>query len=167
MGKVMTNPAKILVLGVGNTLYTDEGLGVRAAEHLLASYEFSENVTVLDGGTLGLKLIDHIIQYDKLIVLDAVLGDESAGSIYRLVGEDLRKSLGFNNSMHQTDLVDTLIFCELIGTRPDTVVIGMEPEDYQTMNTEISSVAAGRLGDMCEAALQEIAGFGGTFSEKA
>ena len=162
----MTKAPEILVLGVGNTLYTDEGLGVRAAERLSALYDFSDNVTVLDGGTLGLKLMDHIVRYDKLIVADAVLGDGEAGTIYRLVGEDLRKSLGFNNSMHQTDLVDTLIFCELVGNRPDTVVIGMEPSDYQTLNTELSAEAANNLDTMCDAVLQEIVKFGGQFSAK-
>lgn len=162
----MTKSPEILVLGVGNTLYTDEGLGVRAAELLLSLYEFLENVTVLDGGTLGVKLIDHIIRYDKLVVVDAVLGGDEPGSIYRLVGDDLRKSLGFNNSMHQTDLVDTLIFCELIGNRPDTVVIGMEPSDYQTLNTEISPKAASNLDAMCDAVLKEIVEFGGQYSAK-
>lgn len=159
----MTKSPEILVLGVGNTLYTDEGLGVRAAERLLSLYQFSENVTVLDGGTLGMKLINHILNYDKLIVIDAVLGGDKPGSIYRLVGEDLRKSLGFNNSMHQTDLVDTLIYCELLGNRPDTVVIGMEPSDYQTLNTELSPEAAHKLDAICESALQEITKFGGEY----
>lgn len=162
----MTNPPKILVLGVGNTLYTDEGLGVRAVEQLSSSYDFSENVTVFDGGTLGMKLMDYIVKYDKLIVVDAVLCGDEAGSIYRLVGEDLRKSLGFNNSMHQTDLVDTLIFCELIGNRPDTVVIGMEPSDYATMNLNLSSEVACKLDSMCDIVLQEITESGGEFFVK-
>lgn len=162
----MTNPPEILVLGVGNTLYTDEGLGVRAVEQLIDSYNFSDNVTLFDGGTLGMKLMDHIVKYNKLIVVDAVLCGDKAGSIYRLVGEDLRKSLGFNNSMHQTDLVDTLIFCELIGNRPDTVVIGMEPSDYETMNINLSSEVACKLDSMCDIVLQEITESGGEFFTK-
>ena len=162
----MTNEPNILVLGVGNTLYTDEGLGVRAVESLKSSYKFSQNVTLHDGGTLGMKLMDHIVNYNKLIVVDAVLCGDVAGSIYRLTGEDLRKSLGFNNSMHQTDLVDTLIFCELVGNRPDTVVIGMEPYDYQTMNLDLSEEVACNLDSMCDIVLQEITESGGTYSSK-
>ena len=163
----MINASEILVLGVGNTLYTDEGLGVRAVEQLHEQYSFSDNVTVYDGGTLGMKLMDHIINYNKLIVVDAVLCDGDAGSIYRLTGEDLRKSLGFNNSMHQTDLVDTLIFCELIGNRPDTVVIGMEPHDYKTMNVNLSEEVACKLDSMCDIVLQEITESGGEFFAKS
>ena len=162
----MVDAPNILVLGVGNTLFTDEGLGVRAVEQLSSQYDFSDNIALMDGGTLGMKLMEYITKYEKLIVVDAVLGDGEAGSIYRLTGDDLRKSLAFNNSMHQTDLVDTLIFCELIGNRPDTVVIGMEPSDYETMNINISPEVACKLDSMCDIVLQEITKSGGTFSKK-
>lgn len=157
---------RILVLGVGNILYTDEGLGVRAVTLLDEGYAFSENVTLMDGGTLGTRLMDPIMESDVLIVADAVLGSGEPGSIYRLTGEDLRKSLAFKNSMHQTDLVDTLIQCEILGHRPEAVVIGMEPADYKTMCVEISDRAAERMPDMLAAVLQEISGAGGSFTAR-
>jgi hydrogenase maturation protease len=160
------NSKRILVMGVGNILYTDEGVGVRCVEKLLNEYDFSENVTLMDGGTLGMRLMDPLMESDMAIVLDAVLGGQSAGTIYRLTGDDLRKSLAFRDSMHQTDLVDTLIYCDLAGHRPDTVVIGIEPHDYQTMCADISPDLAGRLDDMAEAALKEVAAAGGTFTRK-
>ncbi|SKA71693.1 hydrogenase maturation protease [Paucidesulfovibrio gracilis DSM 16080] len=158
----MTNEKRILVLGVGNVLYTDEGIGVRAAEHLQAEYEFSDNVTVMDGGTLGTRLMGPIMESDYLIVCDAVLGDGPPGSIYRLTGEDLRQSLAFKNSMHDTDLVDTLIYCELAGNRPEAVIIGMEPEDYQTMATDLSGAADANLPQMIKHVLAEVESAGGT-----
>jgi hydrogenase maturation protease len=129
---------RILVLGVGNILFTDEGIGVRAVEELTRLYDFSDNVTLMDGGTLGTRLMDPIMDSDLLIVVDAVLGDGPAGSVYRLVGEDLRKSLAFKDSMHQTDLVDTLVMCDIVGNRPEAVIVGMEPEDFHTMALELS-----------------------------
>ncbi|MCA1944619.1 MAG: HyaD/HybD family hydrogenase maturation endopeptidase [Desulfovibrio sp.] len=158
---------RILVMGVGNILYTDEGLGVRLVEHLEARYDFSENVTLFDGGTLGTRLMGPIMESDVLIVLDAVLGGDEPGAIYRLTGDDLRKSLAFKNSMHQTDLVDTLIFCELAGHRPEAIIIGMEPFDYETMHPEISPLVQERLPLMAEVALKEIAAQGGSFTPKA
>jgi len=95
---------RILVLGVGNILFTDEGIGVRVVEQLQERYRFSTNVSLLDGGTLGMRLMDYIVKSDKLIIVDAVMGGQEAGSIYRLTGDDLRKSLSFKNSLHQTDL---------------------------------------------------------------
>ncbi|ABB38936.2 hydrogenase expression/formation protein [Oleidesulfovibrio alaskensis G20] len=162
----MEQTKRILVLGVGNILYTDEGLGVRAVESLMDRYEFSDNITLMDGGTLGIKLMDAIMSCEQLIVVDAVLGGDAPGSVYRLTGEDLRKSLGFNDSMHQTDLVDTLIYCEIAGNRPQAVVIGMEPYDYQSMGTELSATVAERLPAMCEIVLKEVSDHGGRWSAR-
>lgn len=156
----------ILVLGVGNILYTDEGIGVRCVEALEQTYTFSPNVTLMDGGTLGTKLMGPIMENDLLIVLDAVLGDGQPGAIYRLEGDDLRKSLAFKNSMHQTDLVDTLIYCEIAGNRPEAVIIGMEPKDYETQSLELSAITKGSLPRMMEAVLKEIEMAGGSFSKQ-
>lgn len=162
----MEEQRRILVLGVGNILYTDEGVGVRCVEKLEREYEFSDNVTLLDGGTLGMRLMDALLNCDTAIVLDAVLGGAQPGTIYRCTGDDLRKSLAFKDSMHQTDLVDTLIYCGLVGTRPDAVVIGIEPHDYQSMNVEVSEVLAARLDDMAGHALKEIEAAGGSFKAR-
>ncbi len=153
---------RILVLGVGNILFTDEGLGVRCIEHMQEKFTFSSNVTLMDGGTLGTKLMGPILDSDYLIVCDAVLCDDKPGSVYRLIGDDLRKSLAFRDSMHQTDLVDTLGMCELVGNRPEAVVIGMEPFDYESMALELSPTAVSSLPVMIESVVREIEKAGGT-----
>jgi len=158
---------RILVLGVGNILFTDEGIGVRAVEEIERLYDVSDNVTLMDGGTLGTRLMDPILNCDFLIVIDAVLGDGEPGSIYRLTGDDLRKSLAFKDSMHQTDLVDTLIMCEIVGTRPEAIIVGMEPFDYHTMALELSPVAKNRQEPLMGFVLDEIAKAGGSFTKKA
>lgn len=101
-----------------------------------------------------------------MFVLDAVLGGGEAGAIYRLTGSDLRKSLSFRDSMHQTDLADTLIFCELIGKRPEAVVLGMEPEDYMSMGTELSPTARKRLPLLCGLLRDELTARGLTLTER-
>ena len=145
-----------MVLGVGNILFTDEGIGVRAVEEFEKHYRVSENVTLMDGGTLGTRLMDTIMESDYLIVVDAVLGDGDPGAVYRLVGEDLRQSLAFRNSMHQTDLVDTLVYCDLAGHCPEAVVIGMEPADYETMAVGLSAPAQAALPEMLERVAGEV-----------
>lgn len=153
---------RILVLGVGNILFTDEGIGVRCIEQMQEKFSFSGNVTLMDGGTLGTRLMGPILESDYLIVCDAVLCDDKPGSVYRLMGDDLRKSLAFRDSMHQTDLVDTLGMCELVGNRPEAIVIGMEPADYQTMALELSETAQNAMPVMIESVVQEILAAGGT-----
>jgi hydrogenase maturation protease len=98
--------------------------------------------------------------------MDAVLGEEAPGTVYRLEGEGLRKSLGFHDSQHQVDLVDTLISCELIGNRPETVVIGMQPGDYINMGTELTEACLAAMPKFLGHVLEEVAASGGEFAAK-
>mgnify|MGYP002623178565 CR=1 FL=1 len=118
-------------------------------------------------GTLGMRLMDPIMNSDLLIVVDAVLGDGEPGDVYRLTGDDLRKSLAFKNSMHQTDLVDTLIYCDIAGHRPEAVVVGVEPFDFQTMAVEVSECIAAKMPEIASRVLDEIKAAGGEFSPRA
>ena len=140
---------QVLVLGVGNILFSDEAIGVRTVEHLQQCASLPGNVELMDGGTLGIRLMDAIMGCDLLIVVDAVLGGGEPGTLYRLEGEGLRESMSFRDSMHQTDLVDTLIYCDLAGHRPDAVVIGMEPADYHTMEIGLTPIWPGRSSRSC------------------
>ncbi len=148
---------KILILGVGNILLTDEGFGVRAVEYLETHYRWPERVRLMDGGTQGLMLMPELLECDFLVVLDVVLGPEAPGTFYLLEGEDLRKSLSFRDSMHQTDLLDTLITCHLAGHRPEAVVIGLQPFDYKTMQVGLSPQAQALLPEFCRKAVEEMA----------
>ncbi len=156
-----THP-RILVLGVGNILAADEGLGVRCIELLHASHAFSDNVAILDGGTMGMLLMGPILDADVLIVADAVLGDGEPGSIYRLTDQDLPRRLDPGKSPHQADLMDTLVYCEVLGRRPPVVVLGMEPADILSVACELTPPVARRLPDLARLVLREIEAAGGT-----
>lgn len=152
------NDKRILILGVGNILLTDEGFGVRAVEYLEAHYRWPAHVRLMDGGTQGLMLMPELQECDFLVVLDVVLGPEAPGTVYLLEGEDLRKSLSFRDSMHQTDLLDTLVTCDLAGTqaggdchRP------CQPFDYKTMHVGLSPQAEALLPEFCRKAVAEMA----------
>ena len=161
------NDKRILVLGVGNILFTDEGFGVRVAEELEQKFEFSDNVTVLDGGTLGLKLMGPIMESDYLIIVDIVLNDGTPGDIFRLLGEDLNKACAFKNSMHQTDLLDTLAQCSIIGSVPDTVILyGIEPVNYHDMSAALSPELEARLPEMMDKVLAEVTAAGATYAPR-
>ncbi len=155
---------RILVLGVGNILLRDEGVGVRVVERLQTDYSFSPNVSLLDGGTLGIKLMEAISSSDVLIVVDAVLNGQPPGTFYRLTGEEVRKSVAFKYSLHQTDLLETLACCELVGNRPETVVLGIEPEDYSPWSDELTPTVKNRVPELVQAVLEEISRAGGHFT---
>ena len=148
---------RVLILGVGNILLSDEGFGVAAVERLMRDYTWPDNVRLLEGGTQGLFLMPDLMDCDELVVLDAVLGPGAPGTIYLLEGEDLRKSMSFRDSTHQTDLLDTLVSCELAGHRPRAVVIGVQPGDWQTLSPALTPELEARLPEFCAKVVAELA----------
>jgi hydrogenase maturation protease len=154
---------QILVLGVGNILLRDEGIGVRIVEKLQQDYTFSSNVRLLDGGTLGLKLLEPISETDTLIVVDAIVCGQPPGTIERLPLAVLRKRISIKNSLHQLDLLETLAHAEFLESLPETTIIGIEPEDTCTLSLELSDTIRARREDMVSAVLEEITHAGGGY----
>lgn len=154
---------RILVLGVGNILLHDEGVGVRAVERLLSAYDFSDNVELMDGGTLGIRLLDPISEADHLIVVDAVRNGHPPGTLYRFSIDDFERHVTHKNSIHQLDLVETLAFAEVLGTRPSAVVVGIEPENMAPWGMELTATVQACLDKACAMVLEEIAAAGGSF----
>lgn len=136
---------KILILGIGNTLLTDEGFGVHALHYLEEHYDWPSNVRLLDGATLGLMLMPEIMESDLVVILDIALGDKDAGTIYIGEKDMLGKALSLPDSLHQTDLKDIFISCELAGSSPDAVLFCLEPYEFQKVGSSLSDDAAARL----------------------
>lgn len=149
-------PPRILIMGVGNVLLCDEGFGVRAVAYLEEHYDWPDNVQFLAGETGGIMLMPEIQSCDLLVVLDVVLGGEAPGTVYLLENDDLRKSLSFRDSMHQTDLLDTLATCELAGHRPDALAFGLQPFDYHSMTMHLSPQAEAMLPAFCRKVVDEL-----------
>lgn len=159
----------VLILGVGNVLLADDGVGIHAVARLQEEYDFPPNVQVMDGGTLGVSLMEYIQNSDYLIVIDAVRAGHAPGSVYRLEDEGLRQSLGMSDSMHQMDLVDTLIMCDLsYGRRPRAVVFGMEPESISMadLNPELSEAGKASQAKLCAEIIKELESLGCKASPK-
>ncbi len=85
----------ITVLGIGSILYSDDGVGIRVVEKLLDTYEFSENVTIVDGGVLGINLLGIISNAGKLIVVDTVFNKGNPGDLHRLEHDEIPKIGGY------------------------------------------------------------------------
>lgn len=132
----------VLVLGLGNILLSDEGVGVRIVEALAAAQEVPDGVVMLDGGTSGMALLDAVADQDCLIVADAVNGAGPAGRVIRLEDDDIRMVFETRFSPHQLGLSDLLATLRLIGQAPRRVVlIGVVPHDL-SVGMELSAVAA-------------------------
>jgi hydrogenase maturation protease len=136
-GGAKSSPQKIIILGVGNVLLSDEGVGVHVANELM-KMEFPPNVSVLEGGTDGFRLLNVITEAERLIVIDAVRGGAQPGSIYRFDINDVRNCpSGFKTSVHQIGILEVIDLSGLIGKTPHTTVIGVEPKSLK-MGMELS-----------------------------
>ena len=103
---INSSPCPVLVLGMGNILLEDEGLGIRALEQLQQRYEMPPKVELLDGGTTGMGLLDQISRRQHLLVLDAVQTGELPGTLVKLMGDEVPVYFGMRISPHQLGLSD-------------------------------------------------------------
>ena len=131
----MPDARRALVLGIGNLLWADEGFGVRAVEQLNRHYAVPPNVTLMDGGTQGIYLLQHVRDADVLVVFDAIDYGLPPGTIKRIEGENVPKFLGAKKiSLHQTGFQEVLAMAEMMGDYPShLLLIGVQPvelEDY-------------------------------------
>jgi hydrogenase maturation protease len=132
----------ILVLGLGNILLSDEGVGVRIVEALQASHDMPGDVELLDGGTSGMDLLDMVAERDCLIVADAVNADGPAGRLIRLEDDNIRMLFETRFSPHQLGLSDLLAALRLIDKAPRrVVVIGVVPQNL-SLGMDLSQAAA-------------------------
>jgi hydrogenase maturation protease len=151
---------RTLVLGLGNILMCDEGLGVRAVERLLERYEFPPEVEVLDGGTLGLDLLPYVEDADRLLVLDAIDMGAEAGTIGRLEGGEVPAFLGIKVSPHQMGLADLLAASRLRDRFPAEVVLwGVQPAVID-VGLELSPVVEAQIDTLVERVLVELSHWG-------
>jgi hydrogenase maturation protease len=157
---------QILVLGVGNILLRDEGVGIRVIERLQERYAFPDNVSVLDGGVLGLSLLGVISEADHLIVVDAVKNGREPGSLYRLKGDEVPKRILAKNSLHQVDFLETLTACQALDKVPETVILGVEPLDIENLNIELTSVVQEKVDSLIDMVLEELDRLGVRYRSK-
>lgn len=119
----------IVVLGVGNILLNDEGLGVHVVEDLKANYTFTPQISLIDGGTMGMELLTYMRGMKKILLIDAVNGGEAPGTIYEFPHRELEQYFTDHISVHEVGMQDILRI-RAIQENPleDAIVIGVEPE---------------------------------------
>lgn len=118
----------LLILGLGNLLLRDDGVGPAAVARLLRDYEVPPNAVVADGGTLGLALLGTIAESDRVILVDAIRTDEPPGSLVRLAGDAVAPAVRERLSVHQVGVTDLLDAARLLGCYPnELVLLGIVP----------------------------------------
>jgi len=122
---------KILILGIGNILFGDEGVGAHLAHLFQKKYEFNSDkhiVDVIDGGTLAQRLIPIITEYDKVIMIDCVdVDDAKIGDVYCFNFSDMPEYIKWEGSAHEVEMLQTLQMIEMMGDLPPVKIIGVVP----------------------------------------
>jgi len=138
----------------------DDAAGVLVVQALAEKYSFSQELAVMDGGTLGLDILPHLEGIDRLLVVDAVETGGPVGTIVRLNGDDIPLALATKVSPHQMGLKDLLLVADLQGYAPQEMVLwGVQPGSIE-MDMELSPEVANAVEILKEKVLAELAGWG-------
>jgi hydrogenase maturation protease len=144
-----------VVIGVGNTILSDDGAGVHAARLLQGDPRVPAGVTILDGGTLGLELLPYVSDASNVLFLDAVNSGEAPGTLAEMTGKDL---LGTSTglSVHQLGVADLIAALALVSAKPqDIVVLGVQPAATD-WGTSLSPDVEAALTGLVDAAVAQL-----------
>lgn len=157
---------RILVLGIGNILWADEGFGVRCVEALNAGWEFPPQVTLMDGGTQGLYLLPYVQEADCLLVFDAVDYGDEPGKLREVIGDQVPRFMGAKKmSLHQTGFQEVLMAAELTGKLPkELVLIGVQPEELEDYGGSLRDVVKTQMQPALKIALDWLEWWGAAAS---
>lgn len=147
---------KAVVLGVGNLIMADEGVGVRVVEALERDYRLPPGVAAIDAGTSGMEMLEELSHLDFLLVVDAVAAGKPPGTLVKLAGEAVPVFFRRNLSPHGIGLSDVLAALEFMDAAPrEVVVIGVQPVSLE-LSTELTPAIAARVPELVAMTVAEL-----------
>ncbi|WP_240784078.1 HyaD/HybD family hydrogenase maturation endopeptidase [Tabrizicola caldifontis] len=158
---------RILILGIGNVLWADEGFGVRCVEAMAETHALPPNVRLLDGGTQGLYLLPFLEDTDALLVFDAIDYGLPPGTLKVVTNDEVPAFMGAKKmSLHQTGFQDVIATATLMGYRPrDMVLIGCQPAELDDYGGGLRPEIAARIPEALCLARETLARWGVTVSD--
>jgi hydrogenase maturation protease len=157
---------EIMILGIGSILYSDDGFGIRVAHRLEAAFEFPDHVLVVDGGVLGINLLGVISKPRHLIVVDTMRNGGTPGDLYRVEGDAIPERIRAKNSLHQVDFLEALTLCQALDNVPQTVIIGVEPGDVDTLSLVMTPLIQSQIDPAIRMVLAELDRLGVSYRMK-
>lgn len=153
---MMLDKNPVTILGIGNVLLTDEGFGVHFVRWFAGHYRETDDVRMVDGGTLGYGLLDIISSCENLIVIDILKVDDVPGSLYRFSKQEMEIHLPPPTTAHEVTFSDLLFKLELMDEAPEIVFLCIVPQEYGNMNMEMTPVMQEKFPVMEKLLLQEL-----------
>jgi hydrogenase maturation protease len=160
---------KILVMGIGNLLWADEGFGVRCIECFANRYVFdSDEVELMDGGTQGIYLVNHVKECEYLLVFDAVDYGLAPGTIKVVEGDEVPRFMGVKKiSLHQTGFQEVISTAQLLGWEPKGIaMVGVQPEMIEDFGGSLTSIVKAQIEPCLTLGAEFLKQWGATFHER-
>ncbi len=153
----------IVVLGIGNVLWADEGFGVRCVEALQQRWDFAPHVSLVDGGTQGLYLVQHVQAASRLLIFDAIDYGLAPGTLKLIENEDVPRFMGAKKmSLHQTGFQEVLALAQLTEQYPEQVLlIGCQPEELEDFGGSLRPSVKLALEDAVALGVERLRQWGG------
>ncbi len=146
----------ITILGIGNTLYSDEGVGIHLLPILEAEFKDDENIEIIEGSTDGIKLLGPIEDTDNLIIIDAINAGKEGGEIIALEGDDIPAYFGIKLSVHQMSFQEVLMAVKLRERYPKNIImLGMQPSSLE-FGLGLTKTNKAKLPDLARAVIDQV-----------
>ncbi len=150
------NGLEIALIGIGNILLSDEGVGVHTVTKIREEWSFSPEIEIIDGGTLGLDLLPYFEKYPRILIIDAVDFGKESGYIGILENAGILASFNKKLSVHNIGLADILFACELMGIKPlEIKVIGIQPKSMD-MGLQMTEEVGSKVPDLIQIVLENL-----------
>jgi len=162
----MTDSASVIVAGIGNVLMQDDGIGVWTVRAIATDYVLPSSLRLIEGGVLGLQLVHELRSAEQLLIIDAMHGGGSPGTIYHLDADALSKRRRTLMSLHEVGLTDVLSVGELLGWRPRTRILGVQPLEVRSLGLELTPALQAALPRVVCAAIEELGYMGVPLTEE-
>lgn len=155
-----------IVIGVGNVLFKDEGVGIYASKYLQENYDFDGDLEIIEGGTLGFKLMTFFQEYDNVIILDTVSIEDKAGEIFRLPSDVLLGLGTYRKTAHEVEIVEMLEICSVLDKHAEVTILGIIPKDIETVQIGLTTEIEDKFEELILQAIKEIESIGIKVSKK-
>lgn len=147
---------KSIVIGIGNLLFCDDGIGIIAIEYLKKNFEFNPELELLDGGTLGFNLAEYFLDYDNVLIIDTISANDKAGEIYKIPSAELLGGSSYKNTAHEVEVIQMLEACELYDKKAEVTILGIVPQDITSVQIGLSDVLENKFDILIQSIIKEI-----------
>ena len=157
---------KSIVIGIGNLLFCDDGIGVIAIKYLKENFEFTPELELLDGGTLGFNLAEYFLEYDNVFIIDTISTNDKAGEIYKIPSDELLGSGAYKKTAHEVEVIQMLEICELYDKKAEVTIFAIVPDDIKSVKIGLSEILKNKFDILVQTLIKEIEFLGIKVTEK-